>query len=487
MSQTALAMAALEPYIPSAQKPWNQQRVQHLYRRIGFGATQAQTQAALAVSPDVLIEQLLNTAAGLPLPALTVWSNYTQADYDAQTDTNLKYRHREELFRRWTSEMVNEGIRAKMSFFWHNHFVTSLDVYDSNSYLWAYYSLLNEYAFGNFKTFATKMGKTGAMLVYLNGNSNVKTAPNENYARELMELFTMGEGNGYTQNDVIQMAKALTGWRAKDYEGTPPYFDATKYDTGNKTIFGQTGAWNYDDAHNLIFTLRKDQVANRICTKLYRFFVCDKVDTDVIAEMMTTFKANNFEILPVLKQLFKSEHFFESYFFNSHIKSAYETFIPLLKCAGLTYPTDITDNLLGTIFYWTESIGQTMFYPPNVAGWIGHHNWLNENTITYRWSYMNAILYGVLTDANKAKLRDLAIALTNHSGDAVFVTQSVAEFFLNTTLRPEHLAVAVQYFKDGIPEHYFMEGSWSLDWDEAPKQVTNLLSYLVRLPEYQVM
>ena len=478
-------MAALDPFVPSAQNPWNQQRAQHLYRRIAFGATHTQIAAALAMSPGALVDQLINNAVALPLPAPPVWANYTQDDYDALAD-NLKFDHLRDLYRRFTSEMLNEGVRAKMAFFWHNHFVTSWGVYDANSYLWAYYSLLHEYALGDFKVFTEKMGKTGAMLVYLNGNSNVKTAPNENYARELMELFTMGEGNGYTEIDVVQMAKALTGWRAEGYFGTPPYFDPTRFDTGNKTIFGQTGAWNYADVHTLIFTLRKDQVATHICSKLYRFLVYEKIDTDVVAEMAATFKASNFNIATVLKQLLKSEHFFKTIHFNAHIRSAYETFLPLLKNSGLIYPADVSIDVIGAVNYWCETMGQDLFFPPNVAGWPGHHAWLNENTITNRWGYTSSLLFGGYSASSKTKLRELAISITNNSKDATFVTQRVAEFFLNTTLRQEHLNVAVQYFKDGIPEHYFNDGSWALDWDEAPDQLINLLSYITRLPEYQL-
>jgi uncharacterized protein (DUF1800 family) len=174
----------LQPYVPSAEKPWDTSRVEHLYRRMGFGASLAQIQAGLAMNPSDLIDQLLDNAANLGLPDPPYWAAYTSDDYSA--DPDLRFVHRAELSRRWLGEMLDEGIRAKMALFWHNHFVTELEVYDCNNYLWDYFELIHDSAFSNFRVLTREMGRNSAMLVYLNGNLNIASEPNENYARELI-------------------------------------------------------------------------------------------------------------------------------------------------------------------------------------------------------------------------------------------------------------------------------------------------------------
>lgn len=475
---------ALDPYIPSPQKPWNRQRVQHLYRRLGFGASKADIDAALALTPSDLVDQLIDGLVNAPAPDPPYWANYTTADY--MDDNDLMNQHRYELSIRWLSEMLTDSHRGRLSLFWHNHFVTEENVYGCPSYMWSYFNLLHLHSMGNFRTFVQEVGINPAMLVYLNGNQNIADEPNENYARELMELFTMGESNGYTQADIPQVAKALTGWRADQYDCTPAFFDAGYFDTGNKTIFGQTGAWNFQDVHQIIFTLRKDQVSYYIMRKMYKKFLYQDHDEAVVNTLATTFKDNNFELAPVFRQFFKSEHFFEDKFINAQLKSPFDCFLNLLRQAGLNYPDDVTDDTWGAIAYWCDQLGSDIFNPPNVAGWPGHHAWLNENTLTYRWSFANDLLFGYFSDTAREKLRTLAIDMTNNSNDPVLITSMLVEHFLNTTLLQEHLDIAVLYFKSDIPENYFEDGSWNLYWDEAPYQIVNLLSYLVRLPEYQL-
>ncbi|MFM8485189.1 MAG: DUF1800 family protein, partial [Bacteroidota bacterium] len=154
----------LAPYVPSASKPWDAHRVAHLYRRLGFGASLQQIEAGLQLSPSELIDQLLDGAADLGSPDPPYWGGWTMNEYAASSDPNLGYTHRDELRKRWMKDMLDEGIRAKMALFWHNHFVTELDVFGCNAYLWDYFSLIHEHAFGNFRIFTREMGKSGAML-----------------------------------------------------------------------------------------------------------------------------------------------------------------------------------------------------------------------------------------------------------------------------------------------------------------------------------
>lgn len=476
---------ALDPYVPTPAKPWNAARVAHLYRRLGFGATLGQIQQGLQMNPSDLIDQLLETAADLGPPDPPVWSGYTNADYDG--DQDLVEAHRRELRFRWLNDMLGEGIRAKMALLWHNHFVTELNVVECNSYLWDYYSLIHEYAFGNFRIFTREMGKNAAMLSYLNGNLNVAGQPNENYARELMELFTMGESNGYTQADIVEMARAMTGWQAKDYLCTPPYYDAAKHDNGTKTIFGVPANYTFTTAHNLVFSERSEQVSKFITGKLYKNYVYQIVDPLVIEGLADTFIDSNWELLPVMKRLLKSEHFFEERTMNARLKNPLESMIPLLKMAGAQDLAAIPDDWWDAIGYWSYQLGQEIFNPPNVAGWPGHHAWINESTLTSRWNYSGVTAYLLTQDETlRENLRATAQALTNDSNDPALVTTAMIGFFTGQTLDPVYVQGAIVNFKAGIPENYFLDGSWNLYWDEAPYQIVNLLYYLVRLPEFQL-
>jgi uncharacterized protein (DUF1800 family) len=480
-----LVAGALDAYVPSADKPWNAQRVAHVYRRLGFGATVQQIQQGLSMTPGELIDQLLDTAANLGTPDPPYWSAYTYDDYAA--DPDQIFVHRAELVRRWMGEMIDEGIRAKFSLFWHNHFVTELDVYDCNNYLWDYFSMIHEYAFGNFRTFTREMGKNAAMLVYLNGNLNIADEPNENYARELMELFTMGESNGYTQVDIVNMARALTGWQAQMYECGVPYYNPALHDNGSKTIFGQTQNFTFTNAHNLIFSARAEQTSRFIAGKIYKYFVYNKADNAVIEEMATTFKNNNWELLPMLKQLFKSEHFFDDKLFNAHLRDPLESMLPILKSAGVSSTQVTNTDWWDAMRYWSYQLGQDLFNPPNVAGWKGHRTWINESTLTTRWTYSAYVSYFLTQEEPmREQLRQLAITLTNDSNNPAVITAALIQHFTGQNLEPVYLQAAIIYFKAGIPENYFQDGSWNLYWDEAPYQIVNMLYFLVRLPEFQL-
>lgn len=479
----------LNPYEPSPAKPWNAQRVAHLYRRIGFGATIQQIQQGLSMHPSDLVDSLLDTAAALPPPPVPQpedWTNWTSVEYDGSFSKTEE--HRRYLRHRWFSEMLDESVRAKMSLFWHNHFVTKLYIVGCNAYTWKYYDLLNRYAFGNFEAFVLEMGKNPAMLVFLNGNVNEAGEPNENYARELMELFTMGEGNGYTQLDVVEMARALTGWRASFNDCTPHYFDPTKHDNGSKTIFGATGNFNFDEAHHLIFQERPAQVSEFITGKLYRHFVFQNPDPAVVSGLAATFRDGGWELLPVVKQLLKSEHFFEERFFNARIKSPMELLIPVLKMAGAKASEHVEPIWWDDVTFWMDKLGQVPFDPPNVAGWPGYRAWVNESTLANRWKFVGLLATLVSkNDILRDNLRTLAKILTNNSNDPSVITEALIDYFCGQKLDAIHFQAAVEYFKNGIPEGYFTDGSWNLNWDESPYQIIALLQYLAKQPEYQLL
>lgn len=480
----------LEPYVPSPDKPWNRRRVQHLYQRLGYGARPADLN--LDRSPSELVDYLLDSVQELPPPEVPYWAEWTNEDYP-DDDGETYFTVKGEFFRRWLAEAADPAlsIRNKLALFWHNHFVTEEEVYNCNSYMWSYYELLHRFALGNFRTFVEEMGKNPAMLIYLNGNLNVAGEPNENYARELMELFTMGENNGYTQDDIVEMARALTGWRLNMYGCyNNVTFDPAYFDAGQKMIFNQIGYWDYEAVHQLIFLGRSAEVSEFICGKLYRFLVYEEPDPLILQEMAQTFRDNNWEIAPVIRQLLKSEHFFEERFMAARIKSPIECLVGLVHRMGATAGNNYNDDFVGYLMYGASELGQEVYNPVDVAGWQEHHSWLTENTLTARWGLTTNMMYSLLyfnDGALRQPLRQLAISLVGQEEqNPEVVTQALAEYFLNQLLPPEQLETATLYFKGEVPENYFEDGTWSLNYGEVPEQIANLLTYLIRLPEWQL-
>lgn len=442
------------------------------------------------MAPDALVDQLIDNVINIPPADPPEYAEWTWADYVALNDDAVYFQHKYQLRQRWVTETITDPIRTKFATFWHNHFVTVEEVYDCPSFMWHYYTLLQSYSLGNFRTFVEQMGKSPAMLIYLNGSINRAEEPNENYARELMELFTMGESNGYTQDDIVAVARALTGWVVdQDNCDLNVLFDNNNFDNTEKTIFGETGAWGYNDVHELIFTTRAEQVSFYICEKIYRHYVYEKVDPEVIAEMAQTFQDNNWELAPVFKLLFKSAHFFSDTFINTRIKDHLEVMNTYFNKLGLEDGVGFNEEQADYLTYITGEMGQMVYNPVDVAGWPGYHNWLNENTLTFRWSYTAAFLYSTIADNpdTRTKLTQLARTLTSdNENDERIVTASLVRFFLNRDLDDDLFETAVQYFRSDIPSNYFDDGTWNLFFTEVPDQVVNLMFYLSRLPEFQL-
>lgn len=478
----------ISPYSPTAEKPWDARRIMHLYRRMGFGATYAEINNALALSPADLVDQLIDEAIAIPLAAAPVWANWVRpADYEVNGEDEfgpLSRSHRNETRIQWVKDMVANGFRDKLTLFWSNHFVTEWSNYQCSSFLYQYHRILREYALGNFKDFVYEIGKTPAMLLYLNGNQSTKNNPNENYARELYELFTLGEGNNYTQDDIIETAKALTGFTVSTGTCIDPVFVPSRFHTGMKTIFGQTGIWNYDDVHDILFQERQNEIANHICTKIYRAFVYpDSVDQTIVNALADTFKNNNFELAPVFRQLFKSAHFFDDTFVGTMIKSPVELFLSLVKPGDIEHNDNFVDDILDA----SKDLQQELFSPPDVAGWQGQRTWINEDLLTKRWDLVADCLINGINANSKAILVQLAKDLTGNSYDPAVISAALIDHFTPNGLQdPNAYAIATEVFKGDIPENYFEDGYWTLDWEEAKDQIIDLLGYLIRLPEFQL-
>ncbi len=474
----------LAPYVPNASAPWDKRRVQHLYRRLSFGATPDEVTAALTQTPSALVDSLINQAVALPLPPEPEWAYWDVTRY---TVREVAVEQIYGWMRRWFLDMVNHGVREKWALFWHNHFVTRLEVYGCPSYMYQYHKLLQQYAFGNFKTFVKEIGKTPAMLAFLNGVQNTRFQPNENYARELYELFTLGRDNGYTQADIVETARALTGFNSLEnnqYCGKINFVPAL-FDNGAKTIFGKTDNWTYDTLHDLLFTERRVQISEYICQKIYRNFVSPQVDEDIVKQLAVIFRNNNFEIAPVLRTLFKSEHFFDAGNIGVLVKNPIEYQLTFIREGGFDITWD--EEALNGLIYLASELGQSLFNPVDVAGWQGNRTWVNSNTLTGRWQALRLVIFS-LYEKYPTQYVALAKQLSGDSNDGEFVTETLVNHFLPSGLQTqEEYDRAFISFKGEIPDHYFRDGSWNLNWETAAGQTALLMDHLIRKPEFQLL
>ena len=389
--------AGLEPYTATLDR----HRAAHLLRRTGFGAGVDQLNAIIGRPADAVVDELVDEAIARPLPETPSWAttkpprpNAPDAAFEAFFDRNddwIFYELLPSLF----EDLSRGGLREKLTLFWHGHFVTGLDSYFMAAFAHQYVTMLRTNALGNFKTFVHAVGIDASMLYYLNGDQNVVGQPNENYARELCELFTMGiqddQGNdNYTETDIEQIARALTGWYVDWFNLTVDFDEDYSHDDGVKTFFGRTGTFGYDDVIDILFEERAEQIARFICRKLYKEFVYAAPDEAVIAGLAGIFRSNNFDIAPVVRTLLKSAHFFDTQTIGARIKS------PAEQMVGFTLDaeTEPGGELYLVLFYLAAELGQFYLEPPNVAGWPGHRTWLTTSTLVNRWDFVLYLIYG---------------------------------------------------------------------------------------------
>ena len=487
MTNTNCATGTISPYVPSDAKPWNRERALHLYRRMGFGANATEIAAALQKDTITLVDEIIDAAIALPPAEEPEWAYWAFSDY---TDINQAIEQVRQWTFTWIKDMIKNGFREKVALFWHNHFVTQIEAYNCPSYQYQYHKLLQQHALGDFTTFVKDIGKTPAMLVYLNGVQNTKFEPNENYARELYELFALGRDNGYTQQDISETAKALTGWNGFTEGCAAIGYVSNFHDNSQKTIFGNQEAFDYNGVHTNLFENRAEEIATYICTKIYRHFVNVNVDNSIVAELANTFldkdtpgQPNKFQLAPVFRRLFKSEHFFDEANINVQIKDPIQFFIGFIKEADLFY----NDEIIEGIEYFSTTLGQQLFNPIDVAGWEGDRDWIKNTTMTGRWQFLDFYIF-TLFQSYPDELVNLAKRLTNNSNDPYFITQVLVDHFIPSGLQtPEEYDRAATIFKWEVPENYYENSEWNLDWDFVHAQVGLLLQHIGRQPEFQLM
>ncbi|WP_405379870.1 DUF1800 family protein [Maribacter sp. LLG6340-A2] len=487
--------STLAPYTA----PLDQIRASHLYRRLGFSASVSTINQTVGQNAGNLVDNLVDQALNMPPTPAPTWANWTNANYpeDDEARNQLRNQQQREFRLTYANALLNNNLRDRLSFFWSNHFVTELEVYNCNAYLYEYINCLQRNSIGNFKTFVHEIGLTNAMLYYLDGVYNNGNNPNENYARELYELFTLGEGIAYTEEDIIETSRALSGYVERGEIGCSPVtFDPTKHDTGSKTIFGQTGNFGYDEVIDNLFEQRSSQIAEFICRKLYEFFVHpdsrDEANNAqvIIDGMAATFEASNFEIAPVLRQLFKSQHFFDDEAIGVIIKSPIDFYFNTLKETDFTY----NDTNVAEMVNYSALLSQEIFEPFDVAGWQRDRSWINTNFMIGRWLTIESIIEGFYM-ADNEEFRSLGLEISGNDGltstNPDIIARAIIDFILPKGLlnEPEY-EKAFAIFRSDVEDAYYEGGNqntWTLaTWPQAPYQVYLLLQYLARQPEFQL-
>jgi uncharacterized protein (DUF1800 family) len=373
----------------------NRIKNQHLLWRAAFGPMAENVAELDNVSPKKLWSTLLSTSADAPTKMSIANDPRTEKAYMNEDGTAMKYKEMDAVTRKliaqqykddlknmniaWLNKMINSKaqLREKMSFFWHGHFACRLRNAMASQEL---FNIINENALGNFGDLLRAVSKSPAMIQFLNNQQNRKGHPNENFAREVMELFTLGRGN-YTENDIKESARAFTGWSI-DKDGTF-IFRERIHDDGEKTFFGQTGNFNGDDILNIL--LKNPQTANYICKKMYKFFVNENVDEEKVKYLSTRFFKNNYDIKKLLEDIFTGDWFYEQKNIGVKIKSPIELMVGLRRFLPLQMDNDDAQLLFQKV------LGQILFYPPNVAGWPGGKNWIDSSTLMVRLQIPQAI------------------------------------------------------------------------------------------------
>jgi uncharacterized protein (DUF1800 family) len=473
------------------------------------------------------------TAPAVPAPPVDSttgqqWVNDTTRNVDdARRNNDIKSW--------WFGLMATQPISLveKMTLFWHNHFPSANSVVNDARYMYKQNQLLRKYALGNFRDFVYAITVDPAMLRYLNGSLNVVGSPQENYARELQELFTIGKGaevgdgnyTTYTEQDVRAAARVLTGWITNNTTVSSS-FVPSRHDTGDKqfssayqntVIKGRTGAnAGTDEINDLLAMILKQEATSRyICRKLYRFFVnwevTDIIESQVIAPLAKIFRDNNFEIKPVLQALFSSVHFYDTAIIGCMVKTPIDLTVGTVRQLQIAAPTN-------TVFYYSffanlrDLSGQlqmNLLEPPNVAGWSPYYQeplyyqiWINTATMPNRANFSTTVINGwnltnQLTGATQRISFDSVeyLKLFPNPEDPVKVIEHLTQnlFAIDLTDKQKDQLLSTVLIP-GLPEY-----EWTVEWNayqttpsdvqkknQIKTKLDNLIRYLMRLAEFQI-
>ena len=393
---------------PLPAKEWNPAAAAHLLRRAGFGGSLEDVHRLHAMGLDAAVESLLDWKGkpdpDVPAPRITVTTRPGREQYVAAGSEDARRKLRQEHRRRdlmqfavmrewWLQVMLRTAhpLRERLTLFWHGHFTSSMRDVRNSYHMYKQNTLLRRHAAGNFRALLHGIAKDPAMLEYLDNRQNRKGHPNENFAREVMELFTLGAGN-YSEADIKEAARALTGWT---FGGNRFYFNRAQHDEGAKTILGRTA--NFDGEQFLDLLLEQPAASRYLAAKMFRYFAHEYPNDAVTAGLAQALVESDWELKPMLRTLLKSRAFFGPYARGTQIKS------PVVLIVGLGRALDLDPELIVGGSVLASQLGQELMAPPNVKGWAGGRDWITTSILLERYN-----LCGTLVGAQADKTRGLS-------------------------------------------------------------------------------
>jgi uncharacterized protein (DUF1800 family) len=459
-------------------------KIIHLYNRAGFGLHPLEQKRLKEASIEFAIERVFkNVKSPKPINYLPDPRN-RKGDVGSFKTLKLILKSRQELRElnlAWLKRMAitDDVLREKMTLFWHDHFATNV----AFAYLMQIQNnTLRELALGNFKNMLHAVSKDPAMIIYLNNQQNKKEQPNENFAREVLELFTIGPGN-YSENDIKEAARAFTGWQVNgrgEFE-----FNESQHDFGDKHFMGESGNFNGNDILDII--LKRKETAHFLCSKIYRYFVnetLDESDEAIIDALAISFYNDNYDIYNLMLTIFSSSWFYDDKNRASKIKSPAELLVGFIKLVNIKSPNK------EAFLKVQESLGQILFFPPNVAGWPGGKYWIDSTSLLIRMKLPLAFFSGErLALSNKVTFEqaentspskeELGLRMKANWKFVIQAFENVPDAMLAESIYCSLVFPSLA----AVPEEFILSGTKGLKKEEAIKwMVINTMA----LPEFQL-
>ncbi|MEM1322618.1 MAG: DUF1800 domain-containing protein [Bacteroidota bacterium] len=371
-----------------------QDQIKHLYNRAGFGLSPQEWHKRRRWSRQQAVEELFTTAqSDSVMSTQALMADYSKEELEMMDKSTKKALRREskKLVMRQNAEWIDRmaspersALREKMCLFWHGHFAC---ITRGPKLAFRQLATIRSHALGNFRDFVLAIARDVSMIRFLNNQQNRKRKPNENFARELMELFTIGRGN-YTEQDIKEAARAFTGWSSNlsgDF-----VFRRRQHDFGKKTFMGKQGNFDGEDIINIL--LERRETATFICRKIYRYFINEQVEEYRLKQLSDYFYDSNYDIKALMRRIFESDWFYDKANVGVRIKS------PTELIAGIMRQLNARLNSNLTLRFLQKALGQQLFNPPNVAGWPGGQSWIDNSTLMLRLVLVDYLFHA--TDVN---------------------------------------------------------------------------------------
>ena len=442
---------AWSPYSPSREQPWNRSRAAHLLRRAGFGASSLAIDAATGQDPREIVANLVS-------PDLN-------ADFERESDsfatTILASGDAKQLSAWWSYVMLRtpHPLLEKTTLFWHGHFATSAAKVDDAQAMYNQNRLFRKFALGDFGGLTHAISRDPAMLIYLDSVTNRKAHPNENYAREVMELFCLGEGN-YSEKDIQELARCFTGWEIRRGKFR---FNRFQHDTGTKSILGRSG--KLPEGESIDVVLDQPAAPRFIVRKLIRFFMFDEpaASDELVEPLANELREHDWDIGHVVRRILNSQLFYSEHVVGRKVRSPVDLVVGLLRTLdGSTNAHQLGDDL--------SALGQGLFYPPNVKGWDGGRAWINSSTLLGRANVVGRIIRDEKTRFAGENLEEYFKRLDAESGS------SIVERLFELTLAVEPPPAIKQQLVEVINRN-----------GNRSERIAEAIHALSTIPEFQVM